>query len=135
MLKYGILNQYAAKEALPLAIEHGVGILNMAAVRVKLPDPVLLKELVSDWKKRGMVPSDSLPTEDPLGWLVCDDVDSVISAGYMFAADHPAVSTVLTGTSSLEHLEGNAAALARPALSKSHSRRLIELFGEVAEYV
>ena len=36
MLKYGFLNQWAAKEVFPLAIEHGVGVLNMAAVRISL---------------------------------------------------------------------------------------------------
>ena len=32
MLKYGILNQYAAKETLPLAAQHDVGVMNMASV-------------------------------------------------------------------------------------------------------
>ena len=46
MLKYGILNQYAAKEMLPLALRHDIGILNMAAVRIKLPNPEVC------WKRR-----------------------------------------------------------------------------------
>jgi L-galactose dehydrogenase len=133
MLKYGILNQYAAREALPLALEHGVGIINMAAVRIKLPRPALLEEQIAEWRRRGAIPADSLPERDPLGWLVHDDVDSVVSAGYRFAADHPAVSTVLTGTSSLEHLESNVAALDTPVLAESDKRRLMDLFGEVAE--
>jgi predicted aldo/keto reductase-like oxidoreductase len=134
MLKYGILNQYAAKEALPLAVEHGVGILNMAPVRYKLPRPKLLEELIADWKRRGLVPADSLPSIDPLGWLVHGDVDSVITAGYKFAADHPAISTVITGTAIIEHLEDNAAALEEPSLEEGDKRRLIELFAEIAEY-
>ena len=105
MLKYGILNQHAAKTVLPLAQQHAVGIINMAAVRVKLPDPVLLEELVADWKVRGLIPQDAVPDRDPLGWLVHGDVTSVVGAAYSFAADHPAVSTVLTGTSRIEHLE------------------------------
>ena len=134
MLKYGILNQYAAVEALPLAQQHDVGILNMAAVRIKLPDPKLLEELVADWKQRGHISADSLPEKDPLGWLIHDEVDSVIGAGYRFAAAHPGVSTVLTGTSSIDHLEQNAAALENPRLPESDSARLTELFGRVAEY-
>ena len=134
MLKYGILNQYAAKEALPLAAEHNVGIINMAAVRVKLPDPDLLEELVADWKTRGVIPADSLPASDPLGWLVHDGVSSVIGAGYKFAAGHPAVSTVLTGTANIEHLESNAAALDAPRLPEDDRRRLVTLFSHIAEY-
>jgi len=134
MLKYGILNQYAAKEALPLALEHGVGVMNMASVRVKLTRPERLRELVADWKRRSLIGAGSLPDADPLGWLVHDEVDSVISAGYKFAADHPAVSTVLTGTTNTGHLEVNAAALERPYLPEADRRRLAELFGEIAEH-
>ena len=134
MLKYGILNQIAAKEALMLAREHDVGIMNMAAVRVKLPDPALLEELIVSWKARREISEDSLPVGNPLGWLVHGDVDSVISAAYKFAADHPAIATVLTGTATIAHLEQNASALDAPALPEADKDRLINLFGDIVEY-
>ena len=134
MLKYGILNQYAAKEMLPLALEHNIGILNMAAVRIKLPNPKLLEETISDWKSRGLVPQDALPDEDPLGWLVHDDVESIIAAAYKFAADHPAISSVITGTSNLTHLESNVRAIRNPVLDPDDSARLKRLFGHIVEY-
>ena len=49
-------------------------------------------------------------------------------------AQHPGVSTVLTGTSSIDHLEDNAAAVESPSLPESDSRRLKELFGRIGEY-
>ena len=134
MLKYGILNQYADKEVLPMAIEQGVGIINMAAVRVKLPDPDLLVGLIAEWKARGDVSADALPDSDPLGWLLRDGTRSVIEAGYKFAADHPAIATVLTGTASIAHLEANAAALDEPSLPEEDNARLRQLFGHIAEY-
>ena len=134
MLKYGILNQHAAVRMLPLAVEHDIGVMNMAVIREKLPDPALLEQLVRDWKAAGHVPDDALPDEDPLGWLVRGDVDSVVTAGYRFAADHPAVATVVTGTASVEHLEANAAALETPRLPLDDTRRLKELFGHIVEY-
>jgi L-galactose dehydrogenase len=134
MLKYGILNQVAANEVLPLALKHGTGVINMAAVRIKLPRSDQLEALIADWKRRGLVPADSLPDKNPLGWLVHDDVDSVVSAGYKFAADHPAISTVLTGTANPVHLEENAAALEKPSLAESDRQRLVDLFGQIAEY-
>ena len=134
MLKYGILNQIMAKDAMPLAVENGVGVLNMASVRIKLPIPALLEELIAEWKDKGYLAPDSLPAQDPLGWLVHDDVDSVVSAAYKFAADHPAVSSVITGTSNPEHLESNIAALEEPRLHDGDSTRLRLLFGDIAEY-
>ena len=134
MLKYGILNQWMAKEALPLATELNIGVLNMASVRIKLPVPTLLEELIAEWKEKGYIATDSVPQSDPLRWLVHDDVDSVVSAAYKFAADHPAVSSVITGTSSMEHLDSNIAALEKPRLPYEDSARLKSLFGDIAEY-
>ena len=135
MLKYGILNQFAAKEALPLALAHDVGIINMAAVRVKLPRPDLLREQIVEWKREGVIAQHSVPDEDPLGWLVHDDVKSVTDAGYKFAADHPAISTVLTGTSSIDHLKANVEALENPSLPEADAQRLRDIFGEIAIYI
>lgn len=134
MLKYGLLNQVAADEIFPLAQKHNVGIMNMAAVRIKLPDPQRLNKTVADWKARGLVANDAVPEENPLDWLIHDDVDSVISAGYKFAADHPAVGTVITGTANMEHLDSNVSALDIPHLSESDTERIKSLFGHIADY-
>ena len=134
MLKYGILNQYAAREMLPLALEHNIGILNMAAVRIKLPNPQLLEEMISDWKSRRLIPRDALPDKKPLDWLVHDGVESVIAAAYKFAADHPAITSVITGTSNLDHLEANVRAMENPALDPADRARLERLFGHIVEY-
>ena len=134
MLKYGILNQHAAKEMLPLAIRHSIGVMNMAALRFKLPDPDQLEDLIEEWKHAGQIPLTSMPSDDPLGWLIHDDVTSVVSAGYKFAADHPAVSTVITGTANLSHLEENVRALEVPRLSVNDTNQVKDLLGHIVEY-
>ena len=134
MLKYGILNQYAATTIMPLAIKNNIGIMNMAVIREKLPDKTLLEQLITKWKKEGLIGKDSLKDKNPLGWLVKGDVDSIISAGYKFAADHPAISTVITGTADIKHLESNVNALAKPILPRHHSTILKNLFGRIIEY-
>lgn len=134
-LKYGILNQLAAERALPLAVEHDVGIVNMAAVRERLPDAELLEETIAEWTAKKYLAENSLPEKSPLNWLIHDEVDSVVSAGYKYAADHPAISTVLTGTATIAHLEANAAALENPRLDSTDKQRLVELFGKINEYV
>jgi len=133
MLKYGILNQSAAKEAFPLALKHNVGILNMAPVRLKMTRPGQLEETVAGWKRTGFIRPDDLPDNDPFDWLVHDGVESIIAAGYKFAADHPAVSSVLTGTSSKAHLKANVAALDHPKLPEADQKRLVALLGDSEE--
>ena len=134
MLKYGILNQHAANEILTLAARHDVGVMNMAAVRVKLPDAMLLEALIKKWKDDKLIARDALPDTDPLGWLIHDDVGSVIEAGYRFAAEPSVIATVLSGTSSIEHLDANAKCLETPKLIRAHSDRLRALFGCIVEY-
>ena len=134
MLKYGILNQLAASETLPLAMKHSIGILNMASVRIKLPNPKLLEEPLMEWKNKGYISNNALPERFPLDWLIHDDVDSVISAAYKFAASHEAISSVIIGTSSIDHLESNIAALRNPSLPRKDYERLITLFGNIIEY-
>ena len=134
MLKYGILNQTASKIILPLAQEHNVGIINMAAVRIKLPSPLLLESLILDWVNRGLVARDSLDQKKPLDWLITADTDSVIAAGYKFAIDHDAISTVLIGTGDIGHLEDNVKSIIGNSLPNDHKVRLVDLFGHISDY-
>ena len=134
MLKYGILNQHAAKEILPLAQKHHVGTINMAAVRVKLPDANLLEELIAKWKSSGLIDINSLPSSDPLGWLIDGNVTSVIEAGYKFAAEPESISTVLTGTASIPHLKMNVESIREPNLKKEHLDRLKNTLSHIVEY-
>ena len=50
-LKYGILNQFAAKRALPLARRHGAGVVCMSAVRSKLSQQPQLRALIAELKR------------------------------------------------------------------------------------
>ena len=134
-LKYGILNQSAERQVLPKAKERNVGVLNMSAVRIMLARPDQLEVLFAEWKERGLVPKDSLPAKDPLGFLVHGATKSVLAAGYKFAIGHDAVSSVVVGTGSVAHLEENVAAIVEPGLPAEDAARLRELFGAIAEGV
>ncbi|MBI4658710.1 MAG: aldo/keto reductase [Verrucomicrobia bacterium] len=129
MLKYGILYQWAAREVLPLAISCKTGVLNMAPVRLSLSDSTMLERLVAKWEADGLLERGSLSRREPLGWLIGGNVGSLVAAAYKFAADHRGISTVLTGTSDIAHLEENAAALESPVLPPADKDRLVRLFG------
>ena len=132
MLKYGILNQYAAKEALPLAEKHDVAILNMAPVRYTLTRQQELNQLLETWRTDGEIAVDHPKIRDGFDWLITEDAPTVISAGYKFAADHPAISTVISGTSNINHLEENVAAFENPSLPDEHTALLKQLLGNSA---
>ena len=133
MVKYGILNQTAAHRLLPLCIEHDVGVLNMATVRVALATPEALTKLVADWIEKGFLTPNDLPTDDPLGWLVDDVSPNVVAASYKFGAEPPAISTVLTGTANLEHLRENVEAILGPGLPDDKKQRLAHVLGHIAD--
>ena len=127
MLKYGILNQYAAINVLPKAQEHGIGILNMAPVRFTLTRADEYRALLEQWRDDDSIDVDHPKLRDGLGWLVRGNVPSVIAAGYKFAAAHPGISTVISGTSSIDHLEENVTALEDPSLPTEDMELLREL--------
>ncbi len=132
MLKYGILNQCAAQEVLPLAQQHGTAILNMAPVRYTLPRREEYEQLLNNWREEGEIDVDHPKLRDGLDWLINDDVPSIISAGYKFAADHPGISTVISGTSKIGHLEDNVAAFEYPTLPPDDAETLRRLLGNSA---
>jgi len=135
MLKYGILNQHAEKEILPLALKHNVGIMNMAAVRVKLPDPEHLEKLIQEWKQKGLVETYAIPDRKPLDWLIHHDVTSIVDAGYRFAAEPLSIATVISGTANIRHLEKNIRSLETPFLPSEDSKKIKNLFNTIVEYV
>ena len=133
MVGYNLLSPAPEHEVLPACQEHDVGVICMVAVRRSLSRPEHLRERLADAVQRGVIASDALPDEDPLGWLVQGHVESLPAADYKYAAAHPAVGTVLTGTSRTAHLEANVRAILGKPLSAAHMARLRRIFGQVRE--
>ena len=132
MIGYNVLSPVPATYVFPLAEAHDVGIVIMCAVRGVLLSPQRIREVVAEWKDEGLLPRDAVPDDEPLGWLLGPWADSVPAAAYKFAADHPAVSTVLTGTGRIAHLEANAEAILGTRLLPAVVQRAIETFGPVS---
>jgi predicted aldo/keto reductase-like oxidoreductase len=66
-----------------------------------------------------------------VGWPAHDGTASTVSAAHRFAAGHPAVSCVLSGTADVHHLEQNVRDILGPPLTAADRRRLLEVFGPV----
>jgi L-galactose dehydrogenase len=131
MVGYNLLTPGPEQDVLPAAKERDRGVLVMCAVRRAIARPPELEALVARLKDAGELPRDALPDQAPLEWLAHDGVESVLAAAYKFVAGHPAVSCVLTGTASLEHLEQNVRAVLGPPLPQSDRQRLLSLFDPI----
>lgn len=130
LVGYNLMTPGPEDDIFPAAQRQDVGVMVMCAVRRKIAHPPALEALLIELKREGSLPA-LLPDRDPLGWLVHDDVRSVVEAAYKFAAGHSAVSTVLTGTASSEHLTQNVEAVLGTPMAATDRQRLKRLFGPV----
>ena len=127
MLKYGIMNQWAAKNVFPIVKEKNIGILNMAPVRITLTKNAKLNERFDDWKKNRQ---DIIGTLEDLKSLNNNNSENkeIISQGYAFAGSHKCVSTIITGTSNENHLLDNLKSV-NSKMDQNTIKKLVELFG------
>ncbi|MDQ3654507.1 MAG: aldo/keto reductase [Chloroflexota bacterium] len=130
LVGYNLITPGPEDDVLPEAQRRDVGILVMCAVRRRISHPSHLEALIADLKRQGDLPA-TLPERGPLDWLIHDGVDSVTSAAYKFAAGHPSVSCVLTGTANRQHLEQNIDAILGEPLLNADRQRLRALFGPI----
>jgi L-galactose dehydrogenase len=133
MVKYGILNLSAERTILPHAKQKNVGVFNMSAVRVKLSRPDELSRTISQWKQRGLIAENMIPDRGPLDFLVHDNVNSVVRAGYKFGISHDAISSLLIGTGSVEHLEENVETIVGSPLPAADVTKIRTIFGDIVE--
>ena len=135
MVGYNLLAPGAEREILPAAQKRDVGVMVMFAVRRALSDPRRLEKVIAGLKERGLLAQGAVPDQRPLDWLLRPGVESVTAAAYKFAAAHPAVSSVLTGTANRSHLEANTEAMLGTPLAPEDRDRILDLFGHVEECV
>jgi aryl-alcohol dehydrogenase-like predicted oxidoreductase len=135
MVGFNLLSPSAVTTVLPLAGEHQVGIVVMCAVRSVLVNPTAVTACVREWEHEGLLKRGAVEPEAPLDWLLDEQTPSIAAAAYKFAAAHPAVGTVLTGTASVDHFESNLRAILGPPLPVTKLRRVQEVFGPVQRNV
>ena len=135
----------AEQTVLPRALERDVGVIGMAAVRHLVPrnaaarSEVLLRTLASLFtapprnrdrlfaRVRAAYDDAFRPAAQPLPSVVLGKTRTALpmpEAVYTFVASHPAVASVLTGTTNQRHLERNVAAVSAPALSEEEASEL-----------
>ncbi len=135
MVGYNLLAPGAEHVVLPEAQRRDVGVMVMFAVRRVLSQPAYLAQTIRELKSRGLLGQEAVPDDRPLDWLVHDHVDSIPSAAYKFVAGHPAITSVLSGTANLAHLETNVQAMLGLSLPAADRTRILSLFGRIEESI
>lgn len=133
MVAYGLLNHSAEKAVFEPCLRQDVGTMIIYAVRRVFSQPERLREVVADLVERELITGDAVPAEAPLDWLLENAGDSLVRLGYRFSSAHPAVSTVLTGTTNPDHLRANLAAIESPPVPTEKLDRLRRTFGHLQE--
>jgi aryl-alcohol dehydrogenase-like predicted oxidoreductase len=135
MVGYNLLSPAAVTSVLPLAADYNVGVVVMCAVRSVLVDPQAVAGFVRQWEQEGLLQAGLVEPDAALDWVLDNNAQTVTAAAYKFAAAHPAVGSVLTGTASLAHFEDNLEAILGPPLPTRTFQRVVDVFGPVQRNV
>ena len=133
MVGYNLLNSCADDSLFDICRENDVGVIVMFAVRRAMSNAARRGEIFEDLVERGFLERDAADADDPLAWLIDDGVGSVLEAGYRFALEPDVVGTVLTGTSKVEHLRQNLAAVAAGPLPPAIRREIKDRYGHLTQ--
>lgn len=135
MAGYNMVNQSAERAVFPLCRRHDVGVMSIFTARRAFTRVERIAAVIRDLVRRGIVPDGELDPEQPLSWLLDEEMPKLVHAAYRFSAASEDVTTIVSGTINPEHLRENIAmVLGRPFPADDY-QRLKELFGHVAEPV
>ena len=132
LMGFNILNQSAQRYVLPKAVETGVGVAVMFAVRRALSDREGLRRLVGSLVQEGRLDDGEIDLDDPLGFLVADgSCGSIVEGAYRFCRHESGGGVILTGTGNARHLEENIGSINMDPLPSEHVARLKRIFGTI----
>jgi aryl-alcohol dehydrogenase-like predicted oxidoreductase len=135
MVGLNVMSPAAVTSVLPRAGERNVGIVVMCAVRSVLVKPAAVEAYVRQWQEEGLLEPGLVEPRAALDWLIDAQAPTVSAAAYKFAAMHPAVGSVLTGTASREHFDENLHAILGSPLAEQKYQRVLDMFGPVQRNV
>lgn len=132
MAGFNLLNHSARRRVLEPAASKGTGTIGMVAVRRALSDPDVLAETIDDLVSAGELDPGEIDPRNPFDFLIHEEgATDRIDAAYRFCRHESTIDTVLTGTSSREHLESNVESALKPPLPAEDLATLADRFGQV----
>jgi L-galactose dehydrogenase len=136
MVGHNMLNQSAQDLLFPYCREQNIGVLNVFTVRNLFWNLPRLKEVLSDFQRRRLLPAEYTDAESgSLDWLLDGDVESLVEAAYRYVAYTDGVTTVMCGTTKESKLEENIKYVLKGPIADDKLLRLRKQFGRLAEPV
>ncbi|HUY06532.1 MAG TPA: aldo/keto reductase [Acidimicrobiales bacterium] len=136
MVGFNLFNQSAREQVLRDAIRNNVAVEVMASARNQFSRPELFVEDLVRLVESGAVTVEGFERDNPWGFLESLGSDVALTdISYRFAAHEPGVHVVLVGTGNIAHLEENIKAFNAGELPSEVTRRLIAMFGHLANTV
>ena len=131
MVGFSAIN-FSARSLFQRTRDQGVGVLDMFAVRRSLRDLATIQERIQGFISEGILDPEAASRERPFAYaLESGACETVPELSYRFCRHDPGIDIVLSGTSSLDHLEQNVKAMSLPPLPQEVARRLDAVFGGV----
>jgi L-galactose dehydrogenase len=132
MVGFNFLNPSARQQVLVQTREKGVGTLGMYAVRRALRDETWLRSQLVQLAAQGAIDPGLATAPDLMAALgLRGSCETLAEAAYRFAVYEPGLDCILSGTSSIPHLQANLDAIRRGPLPEPALDRLKQLFGGV----
>jgi len=132
MVGFNFLNQSARDRVLQTAMDKGIGILDMFAVRRALISPEQLAGYLERLYASGQADPARFDRTRPLAELIeRGGYESLTEVAYRFCLAEPGISCVLVGTGNPNHLAQNLADIAKGPLPERDRAVLADLFALV----
>ena len=136
MVGFNLFNQSAREQVFRATVENNVGVEVMASARNQFSRPELFVQDLIRLVDSGAVSVEGFDPDSP--WSFLDSLGAtsgLVDISYRFAAHEPGVHVVLMGTGSVAHLEENLRAFREGPLPVDVMKRLIAMFGHLANTV
>jgi L-galactose dehydrogenase len=132
MVGFNFLNQSARERVFVATQVKNIGVLGMFAVRRAISRPEVLREVLGDLVKKGLVEQGAIDIAS-LAPLLPDgkNESDLTNIAYRFCNHEPGMHVVLSGTGNPEHLASNAQSLMAPPLDDTHIATLGQLFRKI----
>ena len=132
MVGFSAIN-FCARSLFERTRKQGVGVLDMFAVRRSLRDLATIEERIQGFVADGDIDAEAASRERPFAYaLESGACETVPELSYRFCRHDPGIDVVLSGTSSIGHLEDNVRSMAKPPLPPEVTRRVEAVFGGVS---